>query len=154
MSASHHLGSFLNRSSLSLSPMRPVGAPNFVPAAQSGLVQQPPAGLPLNPLTNTAAAPARLPFAPTPSALPARPNLPDDPVIPINGFVTHEEAEKAFMHLLKKAGVDPTWTWDATMRAIITDPLYKALGTLAEKKAAWQKVCHFLETLSLEGFYF
>jgi hypothetical protein len=26
------------------------------------------------------------------------------------------------------------------MRAIITDPLYKALSTLAEKKAAWQKV--------------
>ena len=26
------------------------------------------------------------------------------------------------------------------MRAIITDPLYKALNTLAEKKAAWQKV--------------
>lgn len=134
--------------------MRAIGAPSFVPAGQPGLVQQPPAGLPLNPLTNTAATPARLPFTPTPSALPARPNLPDDPVIPINGFATHEEAEKAFMHLLKKAGVDPTWTWDATMRAIITDPLYKALGTLAEKKSAWQKVCHFLETLSLEGVLF
>ncbi|KIO34223.1 hypothetical protein M407DRAFT_64559, partial [Tulasnella calospora MUT 4182] len=120
-------------------PMRPIGAPNFVPAGQSGLAQQPPASLPLNPLMNPAATPARLPFTPTASALPARPNLPDDPVIPINGFPTHDEAEKAFMHLLKKAGVDPTWTWDATMRAIITDPLYKALGTLAEKKAAWQK---------------
>jgi hypothetical protein len=44
------------------------------------------------------------------------------------------------MHLLRKAGVDAGWTWDMTMRAVITDPLYKALGTLAEKKAAWQKV--------------
>ena len=67
--------------------------------------------------------------------LPARPNLPDDPVIPHNGFQTYEEGEKAFIHLLKKAGVDARWTWDQTMRAIITDPLYKALNTLAEKKA-------------------
>lgn len=81
-----------------------------------------------------------LPFTPT-SILPARPNLPDDPIIPHNGFQTFEEGEKAFMHLLRKAGVDASWTWDQTMRAIITDPLYKALGTLAEKKAAWQKVC-------------
>ncbi|PCH44274.1 hypothetical protein WOLCODRAFT_138911 [Wolfiporia cocos MD-104 SS10] len=79
-----------------------------------------------------------LPFTPT-SVLPARPNLPDDPVIPHNGFATVEEGEKAFMHLLRKAGVDANWTWDQTMRAIITDPLYKALNTLAEKKAAWQK---------------
>jgi pre-mRNA-processing factor 40 len=80
-----------------------------------------------------------LPFTPS-SILPARPNLPDDPVIPHNGFATVEEGEKAFVHLLKKAGVDANWTWDQTMRAIITDPLYKALNTLGEKKAAWQKV--------------
>jgi pre-mRNA-processing factor 40 len=75
-----------------------------------------------------------------PSALPARPNLPDEPAIPHNGFATFEEGEKAFMFLLRKAGVDATWTWDQTMRAIITDPLYKALNSLAEKKASWQKV--------------
>ncbi len=75
------------------------------------------------------------------SVLPARPHLPDDPVIPHNGFTTVEEGEKAFVHLLKKAGVDANWTWDQTMRAIITDPLYKALNTLAEKKACWEKVC-------------
>lgn len=74
-------------------------------------------------------------------ALPGRPNLPEDPIIPHNGFATIEEGEKAFFHLLRKAGVDPTWTWDQTMRTIITDPLYKALNTLAQKKAAWQKVC-------------
>lgn len=61
-------------------------------------------------------------------------------MIPHNGFATFEEGEKAFMHLLRKAGVDADWSWDQTMRAIITDPLYKALNTLAEKKAAWQKV--------------
>ncbi|KAI0028675.1 hypothetical protein K488DRAFT_58019, partial [Vararia minispora EC-137] len=73
------------------------------------------------------------------SVLPARPNLPDEPAIPHNGFSTLEEGEKAFTFLLRKAGVDASWTWDQTMRAIITDPLYKALGTLAEKKACWQK---------------
>ncbi len=36
--------------------------------------------------------------------------------------------------------MDETWTWDVTMRKIITDPLYKALNTLAEKKNAWAKV--------------
>ncbi|KAF4594131.1 hypothetical protein EYR40_008934 [Pleurotus pulmonarius] len=79
-----------------------------------------------------------LPFA-SGSILPARPNLPDDPVIPHNGFATVEEGEKAFTHLLRKGGVDANWTWDQTMRAIITDPLYKALNTLAERKACWQK---------------
>ena len=88
-------------------------------------------------LTPTAlSAPGSLPI----SSLPARPNLPDDPVIPHNGFATVEEGEKAFFHLLRKAGLDANWTWDQTMRAVITDPLYKALNTLAEKKAAWQKV--------------
>lgn len=72
--------------------------------------------------------------------LPSRPNLPEDPIIPHNGFATYEEGEKAFFHLLRKAGVDPTWTWEQTMRGIITDPLFKALNTLAEKKSAFQKV--------------
>ena len=74
------------------------------------------------------------------TVLPARPNLPDDPVIPHNGFMTVEEGEKAFMHLMRKAGVDANWSWEQTMRATITDPLYKALNTLAEKKACWEKV--------------
>ncbi|ORY29117.1 hypothetical protein BCR39DRAFT_532681 [Naematelia encephala] len=62
-------------------------------------------------------------------------------VIPMGGFLSHEKAEAAFMHLLKKTGVDETWTWDQTMRKIIMDPLYKALDTLAEKKAAFEKFC-------------
>ncbi|KAF9006017.1 hypothetical protein BDQ17DRAFT_1352580 [Cyathus striatus] len=90
-----------------------------------------------------------LPFAAS-SVLPARPNLPDDPVIPHNGFATVEEGEKAFIHLLKKAGVDANWTWDQTMRAIITDPLYKALNTLAEKKACWEKYTNSLKAKEQE----
>ncbi|KAG8953364.1 hypothetical protein FRC03_011795 [Tulasnella sp. 419] len=140
----------VEKDSKSLTPLTPVGparpgAPAFVlgsqpsPVAPSPLLPGPNANLPMNPLANLNGAPSsRLPLAPT-SVLPAKPSLPDDPVIPVMGFATHEEAEKAFIHLLKKAGIDPTWTWDATMRAIITDPLYKALPTLAEKKTCWQK---------------
>ncbi|KAF6761533.1 pre-mRNA-processing protein prp40 [Ephemerocybe angulata] len=90
-----------------------------------------------------------LPLNPS-SVLPARPNLPDDPVIPHNGFMTLEEGEKAFTHLLRKAGVDANWTWDQTMRAIITDPLYKALNTLAEKKSCWEKYVTGLKAKELE----
>jgi pre-mRNA-processing factor 40 len=61
-------------------------------------------------------------------------------VIPPGGFPTHEKAEEAFIYLLKRDGVDETWTWDQTMRKIIMDPLYKALETLAQKKAAFEKV--------------
>lgn len=123
----------------------------FSPAASPTAAQNsipPPTGTPATPTSTTfangtngtvALPGSALPFS-SGSILPARPNLPDDPVIPHNGFVTLEEGEKAFMHLLRKAGVDGDWSWDQTMRAIITDPLYKALNTLAEKKAAWQKV--------------
>ncbi|PWZ03518.1 hypothetical protein BCV70DRAFT_18701 [Testicularia cyperi] len=46
-------------------------------------------------------------------------------------------AEAAFMQLLENANVDVDWTWETTMRAIITDPLYKALKSIAERKAAF-----------------
>ena len=51
-----------------------------------------------------------------------------------------EDDEKAVFHLVRNANVDANWTWDQTMRATITDPLYKALNTLAEKNTVWQKV--------------
>ena len=93
---------------------------------------------------------------PASTALPARPNLPDDPVIPHNGFLTVEEGEKAFTHLMRKAGVDANWSWEQTMRATITDPLYKSLNTLAEKKACWEKVrgetCCFYCALLIKRF--
>ncbi|KAJ7446723.1 hypothetical protein FB451DRAFT_1188580 [Mycena latifolia] len=119
-----------------------ITAPGFTPVGPGALVPVGAdlSGIQTNGNNDLAVGPhtGGLPFTPT-SIIPARPNLPDDPVIPHNGFATVEEGEKAFMHLLRKAGVDPTWTWEKTMRAIITDPLYKALNTLAEKKATYQK---------------
>ncbi|KAF8207601.1 hypothetical protein K438DRAFT_2078167 [Mycena galopus ATCC 62051] len=120
----------------------PAARPGFTPVGPGALVAQ---GSDLSAVqtngNNDLAVGAHtggVPFTPT-SILPTRPNLPDDPVIPHNGFATFEESEKAFMHLLRKAGVDPTWTWEQTIRAIITDPLYKALNSLAEKKSTFQK---------------
>ncbi|KAI8388869.1 uncharacterized protein BYT42DRAFT_561565 [Radiomyces spectabilis] len=52
-------------------------------------------------------------------------------------FATKEEAEKAFIKMLKETGVKSDWTWDQTMRAIITNPMYRSLKTLHERKAAF-----------------
>ncbi|KAJ9103772.1 hypothetical protein QFC21_002234 [Naganishia friedmannii] len=62
-----------------------------------------------------------------------------EPVVPPGGFHNSIEAEQAFIYLLKKCKVDQTWSWDVTIRKIITEPLYKSLKTLAEKKDVWQK---------------
>ncbi|KAJ9120055.1 hypothetical protein QFC22_002952 [Naganishia vaughanmartiniae] len=62
-----------------------------------------------------------------------------EPVVPPGGFHNQVEAEQAFVYLLKKTRVDQTWSWDMTIRKIITEPLYKSLKTLAEKKDVWQK---------------
>lgn len=61
-------------------------------------------------------------------------------VIPDKGWQTLEQAEEAFEYLLQKSNVEANWTWDVAMRAIITDPLYKSLHTLAEKKAVFNRV--------------
>ncbi|CAO0796974.1 unnamed protein product [Mucor circinelloides] len=54
-------------------------------------------------------------------------------------YATKEEAEKAFFGLLKETGVKSDWTWDQAMRAIITKPLYRALKTIGERKAAFHQ---------------
>ncbi|KAH8549722.1 hypothetical protein BGW37DRAFT_428559 [Umbelopsis sp. PMI_123] len=52
-------------------------------------------------------------------------------------FATKEQAEAAFIDLLRKTGVKSDWTWEQTMRSIITQPVYRALKTLAERKSAF-----------------
>lgn len=91
-------------------------------------------------------APGGLPSRPGPERVPSgAPALPIRPPGPMPeqrldmNFRDKEEAEQAFMSLLRSKGVDVDWTWEGTMRAVITEPLYKALKTLAERKAAFQK---------------
>ncbi|KAI9013299.1 hypothetical protein BC832DRAFT_549319 [Gaertneriomyces semiglobifer] len=56
-------------------------------------------------------------------------------------FATREDAEKAFKKLLHDTGVTATWTWEETMRAIISHPMYRALHTLAERRNAFERYC-------------
>ncbi|KAG0332624.1 hypothetical protein BG004_001164, partial [Podila humilis] len=54
-------------------------------------------------------------------------------------FATKEEAEKAFKTLLSETGVTSTWTWEQTMRAVVTNPMYRALKSVAERKTCFHE---------------
>lgn len=54
-------------------------------------------------------------------------------------YSTFEEAEAAFLKLLRRAGVQPEWTWEQTMRAVIKDPQYRALKDPKDRKSAFEK---------------
>lgn len=114
--------------------------PTFVQASQNPAMR-PPASMPPG---HPSASPSNVPPA---TSLPPRPltsiihSAPVAPPVTVTlpDFKTPEEAERAFIGLLRVKGVNPTWTWEQTMRDIITEPLYKALDTLAARKAAWEK---------------
>ncbi|OJI97515.1 hypothetical protein ASPVEDRAFT_119203 [Aspergillus versicolor CBS 583.65] len=50
-----------------------------------------------------------------------------------------EEAEGAFMKMLKRHNVQPDWTWEQTMRETIKDSQYRALKDPRDRKAAFEK---------------
>ncbi|KIW99709.1 uncharacterized protein Z518_11122 [Rhinocladiella mackenziei CBS 650.93] len=54
-------------------------------------------------------------------------------------YSSFEEAETAFMKLLRRSNVQPDWTWEQTMRATIKDPQYRALKDPKDRKAAFEK---------------
>ncbi|KAK0104630.1 PRP40 pre-mRNA processing factor 40 [Cadophora gregata] len=54
-------------------------------------------------------------------------------------YSTFEEAEAAFLKLLRRQNVDPNWTWEQTMRSIIKDPQYRALKDPKDRKTAFEK---------------
>lgn len=56
-------------------------------------------------------------------------------------YATPEEAEAAFVKLLRRSGVQPDWTWEQTLRAIVKDPQYRAIKDPRERKAAFEKYC-------------
>ena len=63
-------------------------------------------------------------------------------------YSSFEEAEAAFLKLLKKSGVQPDWTWEQTMRVTIKDPHYRALKDPKDRKAAFEK--HVVEVRQQE----
>ncbi|KAL2832118.1 hypothetical protein BDW59DRAFT_115637 [Aspergillus cavernicola] len=50
-----------------------------------------------------------------------------------------EEAEGAFMKMLKRHNVQPDWNWEQTMRETIKDPQYRALKDPRDRKSAFEK---------------
>ena len=54
-------------------------------------------------------------------------------------YSTFEEAEAAFIKLLRRTNVQPDWTWEQTMRATIKDPQYRALKDPKDRKTAFEK---------------
>ena len=54
-------------------------------------------------------------------------------------YATFEEAEAAFLKLLKRNNVSPDATWEQTMKSIIKDPQYRALKDPKDRKAAFEK---------------
>lgn len=54
-------------------------------------------------------------------------------------YANYEEAEAAFLKLLKRIGVQADWSWEETIRASIKDPQYRALKDPKERKTAWEK---------------
>ena len=54
-------------------------------------------------------------------------------------YSTFEEAEEAYIKLLRRSNVKPDWTWEQTMRATIKDPQYRALKDPKDRKQAFEK---------------
>ncbi|KAJ1964458.1 U1 snRNP protein [Dipsacomyces acuminosporus] len=54
-------------------------------------------------------------------------------------YRTAEEAEQAFIDMLKAHKITGDWTWEQTMRAVVNNPTYRALKTLQERKEAFSK---------------
>ena len=54
-------------------------------------------------------------------------------------YSTFEEAEEAYIKLLRRSNVKPDWTWEQTMRATIKDPQYRALKDPKDRKLAFEK---------------
>lgn len=62
-------------------------------------------------------------------------------------FNTPEQAENAFIRMLEQKGVQSDWTWEQTIREIITETNYKALKTIADRRAVFQKYINRLRAL-------
>ena len=54
-------------------------------------------------------------------------------------YNSYEEAEAAFIKLLKRSNVQPDWTWEQVMRATLKDPQFRAVKDPRDRKAAFEK---------------
>ena len=54
-------------------------------------------------------------------------------------YASQEEAQSAFLKLLKRVGVQPDWSWQDAMKVAISDPQYRAIEDPKDRKAAYEK---------------
>ncbi|KAF2748105.1 hypothetical protein M011DRAFT_401045 [Sporormia fimetaria CBS 119925] len=59
-------------------------------------------------------------------------------------FSNREEAEAAFMKLLKRVGVQSDWTWRQAIRAGIKDPHWKAITEPKDREELFKRFCEEL----------
>lgn len=62
-------------------------------------------------------------------------------------YATQEEAESAFVAMLRTKNIGAHATWEQVLRDIITEPRYKALRTLEERKATFKKYVEELQEI-------
>jgi pre-mRNA-processing factor 40 len=80
-------------------------------------------------------------------------NLSAQPFVPATNepeYATPEEAEAAFVKLLRRSGVQPDWNWEQALRAIVKDPQFRAIKDPRERRAAFDKYCHDVITQDKE----
>ena len=130
----------------------PVTTGNGTPA-HSSLPARPATAGTADPATMQLAAPGQ--FASGSGGLPTPTNQVQQQqhqaaVVDLN-FDTKEEAEKAFFGLLRSQNVTPSWSWEQVLRATVTDPLFKALKTLGERKLAFEHYCEDIKRREKEN---
>jgi pre-mRNA-processing factor 40 len=54
-------------------------------------------------------------------------------------YSSPEEAESVFHKLLRRAGVQPEWSWEQTIRAVVKDPQYRAIKDPKDRKISFEK---------------
>ncbi|GAA5848402.1 hypothetical protein JCM9279_006556 [Rhodotorula babjevae] len=117
-------------------PNAPTGPSSPALTAHTGALVAPggaysPAGLPARPAF--ASSPS---LGPSPATTgPGAPPSSSGPAV----YSTFGDASRAFKAMLERLGVDRTWTWEVVMKEAITDPAFRALHTLSERKAAFEE---------------
>jgi pre-mRNA-processing factor 40 len=56
-------------------------------------------------------------------------------------FETKEDAEEAWLQMLRTVGVEPNWTWEQCIKKASGNPIYRALKTTSERKEAFERYC-------------
>ncbi|GAA5997735.1 uncharacterized protein JCM10292_006777 [Rhodotorula paludigena] len=114
--------------------------PRMHPSSASPSFPHPPGGSasPLTAQTGALVAPGQLPPSSSGGGLPQRPAGAPTSIAAPAVYGSVREAEHAFKGMLARLGVDRTWSWEMVMKEAITDPVYRALATLGERKHAFE----------------